>query len=424
MKKILLATTLLVFGNSAFSQNCGSNDSTLMGAGSAMDVFYNLKQGKNTGNGTVKTVSNTNWHLAFSVMPASFPTNPANGVSVRINSASAGCSLVKIPGANFSNWHNLDTTGISAMPVLLDSDSTWNLSAFTSGYSMSNPFNFIWGTYNSTTHKLTGTSVFVLYNKTQNWYKKIFINELAGDTLWNFTISNIDNSDSNFVTINKTDYLNRNFAYYDVINNTVLDREPDNRTWDLVWTKYTTVVTQGSVTMPYPVTGVLHNNGVKTAQNNGKKCNEVWLANKTATASNNMSTIGYDWKTFTGTAYAITDTFVYFIETRDTHTYKMTMVSFAGGSLGKTVFSFYESTLDIDDNKIIGSLDIYPNPSSDFITIKTDDIIESVKVFDMFGKEVASSNESSFSVKNLDSGIYIVYISTDKGLFMQRIIKQ
>src|SRR5690606_33536392 len=151
---------------------------------------------------------------------------------------------------------------------------------------------------NQTSNNIVGSTVYVLYNQSAGWYKKIFINELVKDTLWKFTISNIDNSDSNYVEINKKDYLHKNFVYYNVNSNTVLDREPDNRTWDLVWTKYKTVVTQGQITIPYPVTGILHNRKVKTAQNEGRKCNEVWMINKSATAEDNISTIGYDWKNF------------------------------------------------------------------------------------------------------------------------------
>ena len=432
MKNFLISASVLLFGQAAFAQTCKPSDSTLMGSGSGNDVFYSLKKGVSTGNGTVKTVANNNWHLAFSVMPSAFPANPANGVAIRVNSqlgesaqsGTTGWRLIKLPGKNWSNWHKLDTTGMYAIPELLDSDSTWNLSAFTKGYTTADPFNFIWGSYNSTTHNVVGNSVFVLYNKTQNTYKKIFINQIVVDTLWQFTIANINNTDSNFVQIGKKSYPNKNFVYYDVVNKVIRDREPDNRTWDLVWTKYKGMLQLGPNKIPFPVTGVLHNNGVKTAQNNGKKCNEVWLANKTAKASDNISTIGFDWKSFNGASYDIADTMVYFISAKDTNTYKMTMVSYAGGPLSKTVFSFYKSTLSIDDNKILGGLEVYPNPATGSITVKTDDVVEMVQVYDVFGKNVASANGATVNVSELSSGVYMSIIKTDKGLFQQKFIKQ
>lgn len=432
MKKIILAVTLGLSIGFLKAQTCDANDSTFMGTGSGNDVFYSLKTGKDNGSGTVKTVSNSNWHLAFSVRGTQFPDNPGIGVAIRVNSpngenpqmGATGCVLAKIPGANFSNWHNLDTSGLFALPELTDPDSTWNISAFTKGYSFANAFNFIWGTYNQSNHKVSGTSVFVLYNKSQNWYKKIFINEVSFDTLWRFTIANIDNSDSNFVEINKNDYKNRNFVYYDVLNNTVIDREPDNRTWDLLWTRYKARVPFGQTVVPYTVSGVLQNLGVTVAQNNGKKCSEVWLANKKADYSSNISIIGYDWKTFTGSSYAITDTFVYFIRALDTAKYKMTMISFTGGSFSKTVFSFYEATLSLDKPEI-STIGVYPNPASSIVNIDNAYQVESLQVYDVFGKLVSSNiNDNSLDITNLSSGVYMLYVKTDKGVFQQKLIKE
>lgn len=431
MKKIFTAVLMLIVGNTMFGQACDPNDSTTMGPGSGNDVFYSLKKAYTTGNGTVKSESNTNWHLAFSVLGSQFPNNPGIGVTVRVNSpngenpqaGTSGCLIKMIPGANFSNWSNLDTTGLYALPELVDNDSTWNLSALTSGYKATDPFNFIWGNYNMTTHTLTGTKVYVLYNPTQNWYKKLFINSLVYDTVWNFTISNLDNSDSNAVKINKNDYKFRNYVYYNAVNNTLIDREPDNRTWDLLWTKYRGLVPLGQVKVPYTVTGVLQNIGVSVAQNNGKKCNEVWLGSKTAQASNVISTIGYDWKTFTGTGYAITDTFVYFVYAKDTHTYKMSMVSYTGGSLSKTVLSFYE-TLSID-SKQIQTIGVYPNPVNNVVNIQTDDQVQSIEVYDVFGKKVASVEQAQeIQLGNLASGVYTLIVTTDTGLYQQKIIKE
>ncbi len=431
MKKIFTVALMLLVGNAMVAQNCSANDSTIMGPGSGNDVFYSLKKAYTSGNGTVKTVSNTNWHLAFSVLGSQFPSNPAVGVAIRVNSplgenpqaGTTGCVLKVIPGANFSNWHNLDTTGLYALPELVDNDSTWNLSAFTSGYKVSDPFNFIWGNYNMTTHTLTGSKVYVLYNKSQNWYKKVHINSLVYDTIWNFTVSNIDNSDSNFVSINKNSHKNRNFIYYDVLNNTLNDREPDNRDWDLLWTKYKGLVPLGPVKVPYTVTGVLHNLGVTVAQNNGKKCNEVWLGSKTAQPSSIISTIGYDWKTFTGTAYAITDTFVYFVYAKDTNTYKMTMISYTGGAQSKTVISF-GATSGID-SKQLSSVNVYPNPVNGVLNVDIDKVVTSIQVYDMFGKAVAFSTDSpSIELSDLNAGVYLLIVTTNEGTFQQKIIKE
>lgn len=254
--------------------------------------------------------------------------------------------------------------------------------------------------------------------------QKSFISKLEANTMWKFYISNLDNTDSNYVEFNKLDYKDRNFVYYNALTNTLIDREPSNKTWDLVWTKYKGMVNIGQGTVPYSVTGVLHNIGVRTAQNMGKTCPNVWLANKTAMSESNISTIGYDWKTFNGVAYDITDTFVYFVSALDGKTYKLTFKSYAGGSLGKTVISYYQATVGINDLKLNGSISLYPNPTNSVFTVNTESAVLSIRVYNMQGAEVANiNNNQSINVQNLNTGVYSVLVETDKGLFRQTIIK-
>lgn len=432
MKKILFAAFTFLSVSAASAQSCPANDSTSMGAGLGNDVYYSLKKGVATGNGTVKTVANNNWHLAISVQNTAFPSNPANGVAIRVNSplgensqtGATGTKLVKLNGANASNWRSIDTTGISALPGLIDSDSTWNLSAFTTGYPKGNPFDFIWGTYNQNNKNVEGNgSVYVLYNKTADWYKKISVKELVWDSMWHIVISNVDNTDSVYLEVNKRAYKKRLFVYYNVLTNQLIDREPDSDQWDLVWTKYKAIIDFQGGKVPYSVSGVLSNPKVKVAKNLGKTCDQVWLSNRTATAQSRISQIGHDWKTFTGMAYAITDTFVYFVDALDTNTYKMTMKSFTGGSQGKTTFNFYEATLSTESPELSRSISVYPNPSSGMVQIASESAVKSVVVYDLQGKPVISSSESSFSISALSSGVYLMLISTENGLHKQTIVK-
>ena len=433
MKKILALALLSISLSGVYGQNCPANDSVTMGPGSGTDVYYSLKKAKTTGNGLVSSSANNNWHLAISVQASNFPYNPANGVAIRVNSVlgenpqagMTGTTLVKLSGANVSNWRNVDTTGLHSLPELLDSDSTWNLSAFTAGYPKSGPFNFIWGTYNQNNHNVESNgNVYVLYNKSANWYKKINVKEVSYDTMWHIIISNIDNTDSVYLKVDKKNYPNRMFVYYNVLTNQILDREPDTDKWDLVWTKYKAMIDFNGSKVPYSVTGVLSNPGVKVAKNLGKKCNEVWLANKTAKVNPSISAIGSDWKTFTGTAYAITDTFVYFITDRDTHTYKMTMKSFAGGSKGKTTFNFYQATLGLENSDVVESVSLYPNPSNGIVRINADLAIESISIMDLQGQTLINTKENFVDASNLSAGIYVVLIQTEAGLIKKTLIKE
>jgi hypothetical protein len=432
MKKIFTLALLSFLFSGIYAQNCPANDSVTMGPGSGTDVYYSLKKAKTTGNGVVSSSVNNNWHLAISVQASNFPYNPANGVAIRVNSVlgenpqtgATGTKLVKLNGG-VSNWRNVDTTGLNSFPELLDSDSTWNLSAFTSGYPKAGPFNFIWGTYNQSNKNIESNgNVYVLYNKSANWYKKINVKEVTFDTMWHIIIANIDNTDSVYLKVSKRSYPKRMFVYYNVLTKQLLDREPDTDQWDLVWTKYKAMIDFNGSKVPYSVTGVLSNPATKVAKNLGKKCDEVWLANKTAKVNPSISAVGSDWKSFTGTAYAVTDTFVYFITARDSSTYKVTMKSFTGGSKGKTTFNFYQATLGLENNGIAEAVSLYPNPSNGIVRINADLNIESISVMDLQGQMLLSTKENFVDATNLSAGIYLVLIQTEAGLVKKTLIKE
>jgi hypothetical protein len=428
MKKSIILSALLLSLSSVFAQ-CPANDSTIMGAGSVNDVYYSFKQFSQTGNGVVSVVSNTNWHLAFSVMPSNFPNNPANGVAIRVNSPlgensqaqTTGTNLVKLPGANANNWRAVDTTGLYALQPIYDNDSTWNLSAFTRGYKTSDPFNFIWGNYNPSTHNVEGNgSVYVLYNKSANWYKKINVKEVTLDTMWHVIISNIDNTDSQYLWINKRAFKNRMFIYYNVLTNTLSLREPLMDQWDLVWTKYKGMVSMGGPKVPYTVTGVLSNPMLKVAKNIGKNCDQVSFSDMIAPYQNNISTIGYDWKVFTGMSYSMVDTFVYFVSTPDYHYYKVAMKSFKGG---KTTFNVLQDQMSVEQVASAAAVKVFPNPTNGIVQIESVDPIEHIIVYNAMGQKMMDTTNSTIDLQTMSNGLYHIAVYTQSGLSLRSIVK-
>ncbi len=67
------------------------------------------------------------------------------------------------------------------------------------------------------------------------------------------------------------------------------------------------------------------------------------------------------------------------------------------------------------------SFNIYPNPASNILVISLP--VEKVEIYDLYGKKVFQTNQSSFSVKHLSSGTYFMLIKTDKGLGTRKFIK-
>ncbi|MCO4815240.1 MAG: T9SS type A sorting domain-containing protein [Flavobacteriales bacterium] len=74
---------------------------------------------------------------------------------------------------------------------------------------------------------------------------------------------------------------------------------------------------------------------------------------------------------------------------------------------------------DVEDKKV----KIYPNPSSSQITIDSDEQINEILVFDMFGSLVLTESTNSFSVETLSEGVYTLKINTENGFVRSRFVK-
>jgi hypothetical protein len=78
--------------------------------------------------------------------------------------------------------------------------------------------------------------------------------------------------------------------------------------------------------------------------------------------------------------------------------------------------------IDEETNNI--SFSIYPNPASDQITIDSEEMIEGITIFNMFGELVQRVTSATFSVENLSNGVYVMNIQTANGVVRSRFIKE
>ena len=91
---------------------------------------------------------------------------------------------------------------------------------------------------------------------------------------------------------------------------------------------------------------------------------------------------------------------------------------------------FKEDDEDIDNitEEQISSVQVYPNPVNDRLYIETQTLIQSIEIYDIYGRRqqlsAISCQSSVIDVENLKSGIYFVKINTEKGNIVKRIIKQ
>ena len=80
-------------------------------------------------------------------------------------------------------------------------------------------------------------------------------------------------------------------------------------------------------------------------------------------------------------------------------------------------------------NEYVNSTVIYPNPTTGQFTISnTQCVIESVEVFDVYGKLLntveVNDNTAVIDVTNYTSGVYFTRVHTDKGIVTKRVVKK
>jgi hypothetical protein len=419
MRKILLSLLVSTYFMSAFAQ---VTDSVSMTASYKVDVFYNLTTGK------ADTVSNSNWHIAFSVRNALPPSNVLRSTTIRINEG-RGVMLYK----SNKTWSNFDTTNWNSWPILHDNDSNWEEGAFNKIRSSSNPFDFGWGTYSMTTHHVTGSNVYLLISPVG--LKKVLIQKLEYDTTWHAFIANIDGSDSTYITFNKSQFAGKYFAYYNIASKQLLNREPSTN-WHLLFTRYAPRVFLFGIDTFYPSVGVLTNPSLLNARVAGiQKDSTTPLHYNLSTKNFAMNNIGWDWKKQPmgpqPQPWELNDSLSFFIKTGITDVAKIVFTRFDGSSTGKVVFrkTFYTAVgiKTIENNNFF--FDIYPNPATNAFNIMMPQVSRSAHILitDITGKalhhqEITNASNASIDLTNFSKGLYFVQVTADGKTSSRKLI--
>lgn len=109
------------------------------------------------------------------------------------------------------------------------------------------------------------------------------------------------------------------------------------------------------------------------------------------------------------------------------------VVPYPSGSAGwwyddYSVFSenCYQEDLATQENKLNPKeVQMYPNPATDVLNIKSPIIINKILVYDMTGKVVKTvQNQEQVALGDLPNATYLVQIETDKGKATQKIFKE
>lgn len=392
-----------------FWANSQEFDSIYMNANYENDVYYSMA------NGMVQIEPRANWDIAFQT--------DAFSSAILINDGS-GAILKTYPNGDTADWATLDTAGYYQWPAMYNHDNDWAVSAFERN-SLGHP-DYGWGIYNMTTHDVTGDSLFVM-QLIDGAYKKVWIEKkVSAQNTYYFRYANLDGSNEQVIELDINPYTGKNYVYYSMVSDEVLDREPPKDAWDLLFTKYIAMI---DGMFPYAVTGVLSNTTTGVAEYAEVDPGfENWqMEDLTDTAK---SIIGYDWKSFDmGTyTYKVNDSVTFYVNAHNEAIYRLKFTSFEGSSTGKIVFTKSEASLagvnDLEGRET--QIIVFPNPVSNILNIHTG-IDESfiVRLYNAAGQQVMSKKSAggnaTVSVAGLKNGLYILQLETNKGMVTRKI---
>lgn len=415
IKKITLFLATIFAGNILLAQ---STASITLNPSYTNQSFYSMQ------NGEVLNTSNDNWDIAFSTESFSSTIRTNDGKGVELYTYQFG---------DTSAWTQIPANANNNLPELMfNTDTSWEYGAF--DINQTGGFDYGWGIYNLQTHHLVGDSLFLIKTINGNWKKLWIKNKISGE--YQIMYADLNGSNQIDMSIPASNYADKNFIYYSLDNNLVIDREPNKDDWDITFTKYLTLYPfQGGFT-PYSVTGTLHNSGVSVAQADNILSPLTYSDYSSHTFSNMINTIGFDWKQFGGMGYVIVNNRCYFIRDKSNNIWRLTFVNFEGTATGNIEFNteLIQST-NVEDLNSVKSFAIYPNPISEgedltlLYDLNTHNSNAIIRIHDISGREVYMSKASNHGLmshtiitKGLKRGIYIVSINVDGIQTTERIV--
>ncbi len=415
-------------------------DSVSLGSGYTDDVYYNLS------NGNKKTHTADDWHIAFQTTKfgsSSFNASiRANHIKGKVQVYSLGLTSSKFGGLVAS-----DTIGKTNPTMqLVNNDTSWGEGAFTVGRNTSSQVDFGWGKYNTTTHNLSGDSLYLVV--VDGTHYQLHIQEYvskSGSEEYRFRIANFDGTGNRNDTVRRVaPYTDRLFAYYNVKTGAVIDREPSRADWDILFRQYQ----KNKIFGPVPgqlqaYTGVLVNLDVEVAEVFGVDPSTINSSNYTShtgSMSKEVNTIGDDWKTFDmGTfKYRVHADSSFIIKTNSGAYFLLHFTGFDGSSTGKVVFLKKTLAASTSVGALANSVkahSVYPNPATNQVNVMVDAVTAAstqLVVTDITGKVMMHTNVNvnkglnafSFDVSNYPSGTYLININGGDWKLTDKVIVQ
>jgi hypothetical protein len=409
--QIILLSLIMSGSFRSFSATQMEEDSITMGAGYANDIYYSFQDGE------VSSVARANWDIAFYTLTWSAGIMTNDGI---------GVELYLYPTDDTSGWNAVDTAGLSTWPVLYNSTTDWEIGAFNRN-ELGHP-DYGWGVYNTITHNVVGDSIYILKLANGSFKKFQVIEKISIQNDYYFRFANLDGTGEVNEMVDCSGYEDKNFVYYSLTEEAILDREPLSESWDILFTKYMGELEGG---IPYPVTGALNN--LTIPANRFDQVGPDFEDYTAAPMDTARSPIGHDWKYFDMNtfSYVVEDSIAFFVMDHQKDVYKLVFSVF-DYAVGKVVFTKTKvHTSAIDEISPDLSFAIYPNPANEEIHICLDgsDAWEEMSISDLSGKVIYSKNirqqkTISIPAEHFDPGFYLVKVKKNGSGAVQKLVIQ
>ena len=268
-------------------------------------VYYNLHD-----SAEESTVVKTSWDLGFE--------NSVSGWRVIVNS-SCFMKTASLEGQQFGNA--VDTTG--AKWVFNPSDGSADSLVVGRWFTVKG-------------NDTIGTNRLLLIDRgideagNVRGFRQLMVDSLRNGTYY-FRIADMKGTNQHSYSVSKQG--NANHVLFSISNPTSLVKEPDNTSWDILFTQYTTLLyTDAGEPYPYLVTGVTLNPVlVEVAVDSITPFADVTFEKtQTMTFTKQADRIGYLWKryNFNSGSYTVNTDIVYVIRDTKGFLYKMRFIGF------------------------------------------------------------------------------------------------
>ena len=432
MKKSIFFTLSILF--SFISVNAQvTTDTVSMGPGYANQVFFDLNTMQET------SVPLNSWHIAH--------TTVTRDNCIRFNHG-AGVFVYLYPYGDNTSYSNFDTTGWEAWTQPYNDIHTHEKGALNQQYDAGNMWDFSWGVYNSSTHKVEGDSLYLIVidnGAIQTFFKFMPISqEPNGDLV--FKYEPINENSASESTIAQSAANGGTYKYFNLATGNQVQVEPANSEWQLSFTRYYAPTLYMGQYVPYLTMGIESKRGIRTAKYSDLAWSDL-IANgeyymndamdSTVIASgagfqNDLTGIGSDWKSFNGQSFVCLDSQVYLIEVTNStgaDYYALRMIEFGGMTNGNTILQYSKigAQNNTKSNNLV-SFKFYPNPTNDQLNIElSGNEVSEFQVYDAMGRLVHTSthNNSQFVYNTglLTAGQYWVKIVQNQNISNATFIK-